>query len=153
MRVEAIKLTRSFMNATLDYRVILRSRSDVALKDIAIGAKLIAAHGALPMEEQIASAQTELATAHRVERLSPSQSKTIEGKLTLPLNAIQPIRQGHASLFVPILQLRADAPGAEPVVRSTVIGQVGANGAARLQPFNLSDPPQSYAALSQRALD
>ncbi len=153
MRVEAIKLTRSFMNATLDYRIILRNRTDSAVNNIAIGAKLVAAHGALPVEQQIAGAHTELDAAHRIERLSPSQSKTIEGKLTLPLSAIQPIRQGNASLFVPILQLRADGPMIEPVIRSTVIGQVAAGGTERLQPFNLGDPPQSYAALSQRALD
>ena len=153
VRIEAVKLTRSFMNATLDYRVIVRNRTDAALTDVSLAARLVPAHNALPVEEQIADNHTDLPRTHAIERLSPGQSRTIEGKLTLPVNTIQPIRQGNAALFVPILQVRADNDEHGPVVRNTVVGQVSASGSDRLLPFRLDEGPRSYAPLSQRGLD
>lgn len=155
IRIElaAVKLTRSFMNATLSYRITLRSRSREALNGVVVSGKLVAAHGSQPLESQIASAAVALPHLHRVDRLAPAQTQTVEGTLTLPLSNVIPIRQGAASLFVPLLRLVVTADGAAPLARTFVVGQPGQGLAGRLQPFRLDEPPRSYAPVSQRALD
>ena len=153
LELTAVKLTRSFMNASLAYRITLRSRSEEALKGVSVAGELVAAHGSQPLESQIANPAADLPQLHRVERLAPGQAQTVEGTLTLPLSNIIPIRQGPAALFVPLLRLVVTAGGAEPLARTFVVGLPGQGMAGRLQPFRLDEPPRSYAPVAQRALD
>lgn len=153
IELAAVKLTRSFMNASLAYRVTLRSRSSMALTGVAVAGELVAAHGSQPLENQIASAAADLPQLHRTERLAPGQAQTVEGTLTLPLSNVIPIRQGPAALFVPLLRLLVTAEGMEPLARTFVVGLPGQGMAGRLQPFRLDEPPRSYAPVGQRALD
>lgn len=153
IELAAVKLTRSFMNATLSYRITLHNRSGRALANVAVAGELIGAHGSQPLESQIASSGTVLPELHRVERLSPGQSRTVDGAMTLPVGAITPIRQGPAALFVPLLRLVVTGDGVEPLARTFVVGQPGVGQTGRLTPFRLDEPPRSYQPLGQRALD
>lgn len=153
IELAAVKLTRSFMNATLSYRITLHNRSGAALANVAVAGELIGAHGSQPLESQIASSGTVLPELHRVERLSPGQSRTVDGTMTLPVGAITPIRQGPAALFVPLLRLVVTGDGVEPLARTFVVGQPGVGQTGRLTPFRLDEPPRSYQPLGQRALD
>lgn len=152
MTVEAIQLSRSFLYATVDYRVTLRNRLDRALQQVAVEADLTSASNDRPVDQQLAAAGTALEPRHAAARLMPGQSIRFEGKLQLPLAQVSVVRQSGISLLVPLLRLRATADGLAPLARTYVIGQGGA-GAARPQPFRLDEPPRSYAPLAQRALD
>lgn len=152
LRAEAIKLTRSVMNATLHYRVHVLNRSTGALSGVALGADVVSAHGGLPVEEQVASSAQLLEQRHVFERIAPGQSVRYEGQLTIPLSQARVIRQGNAALFVPLLRVRVDGVGDEPLVKTFVIGQ-GVPDGERVSPFRLDEGPRSYQPIAARALD
>ena len=149
---EAIKLTRSVMNATLHYRVSLLNRSSGALKDVDLGADIVSAHGGLPVEQQVASAAQPLEKRHSFGRIAPGQSVRYEGQLTIPLSQARVIRQGNAALFVPLLRLRLDGASEEPLVKTFVVG-LGVPNGGRVMPFRIDEGPRSYASTAARALD
>lgn len=153
IKVEPLKLTRSLMNTSLAYRLTVANRTTRTVGDVRIGAELTAAHGARPLEEQIATPASALPEAHRIDRLAPGQTRMLEGRIDLPVASIAPIRQGRAALFVPLLRLVAEGVGMEPLARTVVVGQSPAPGSLRLQPFRLDEPPRSYQPIAQRPLD
>ncbi len=152
LRAEAIKLTRSVMNATLHYRVTLLNRSGSALSNIALGADVVSAHGGVPVEQQVASSSQLLEKRHTFDRIAPGQSVRYEGTAMIPLSQARIIRQGNASLFVPLLRVRIDGVGEEALVKTFVIGQ-GVPDGGRVSPFRLDDGPRSYEPIAARALD
>lgn len=150
--VEAVRMDRSVMNATVGYRVTLRNRTAQALSGIAIEADLVSASKDRPAEAQLASPGQALTPRHTAERLAPGQSLRFEGQVRLPLAEASAIWQGRVGLLVPLLRVRATASSAEPIATTLVIGR-REGGAARPQPFRLDEPPRSYAPLAQRVLD
>ncbi|MBT8427889.1 MAG: hypothetical protein KJO02_07655 [Erythrobacter sp.] len=152
LRAEAIKLTRSVMNATLHYRVTLLNRSGSALSNVALGADVVSAHGGVPVEQQVASSSQLLEKRHTFDRIAPGQSVRYEGTVMIPLSQARIIRQGNASLFVPLLRMRIDGAGEEVLVKTFVIGQ-GVSDGGRVSPFRLDDGPRSYEPIAARALD
>ena len=149
---EAIKLTRSVMNATLHYRVSLLNRSSGALKDVDLGADIVSAHGGLPVEQQVASTAQPLEKRHSFGRIAPGQSVRFEGQLTIPLSQARVIRQGNAALFVPLLRVRLDGASEEPLVKTFVVG-LGVPNGGRVMPFRIDEGPRSYEPIAARALD
>ena len=152
IKAEAIKLTRSVMNATLHYRVSLMNKSTRALSDIAIGADIVSAHGRVPVEQQVASAAQPLEKRHSFERIAPGQSVRYEGQITIPLSQVRAIRQQNAALFVPLLRLRVDGACEEPLVKTFVVG-LGVPNGGRVMPFRIDEGPRSYEPIAARALD
>lgn len=152
MSVEAVRMDRSVMNATVNYRVTLRNRTAQALSGLAVEADLVSASADRPAESQLASPGHALTPRHSAERLAPGQSLRFEGQVRLPLAEASAIWQGRVGLLVPLLRVRATAVGAQPVATTLVIGR-SAGVAARPQPFRLDEPPRSYAPLAQRVLD
>jgi hypothetical protein len=150
--VEAVRMDRSVMNATVGYRVTLRNRTTQALSGVAVEADLVSASKDRPAEAQLASPGQALTPRHTAERLAPGQSLRFEGQVRLPLAEASAIWQGRVGLLVPLLRVRATASGAEPIATTLVIGR-REGGAARPQPFRLDEPPRSYAPLAQRVLD
>ena len=149
---EAIKLTRSVMNATLHYRVSLLNRSSAALKDVDLGADIVSAHGGLPVEQQVASTAQPLEKRHSFGRIAPGQNVRFEGQITIPLSQARVIRQGNAALFVPLLRVRLDGASEEPLVKTFVVG-LGVPDGGRVMPFRIDEGPRSYAPIAARALD
>lgn len=152
LSVEAVRLDRSLMNATVGYRVTLRNRGATALSAVAVEADLVSASRDLPPESQLASAAQSLPVLHRAERLGPGQTMRFEGQVRLPLSQANPIWQGRVGLLVPLLRVRTTAEAVEAVASTLVIG-TGDGAGARPQPFRLDEPPRSYAPLAQRVLD
>ena len=152
LRAEAIKLTRSVMNATLHYRVHLLNRSKAAIGNVELGADVVSAHGGIPVEQQVASSTQALERRHVFDRIAPGQSVRYEGQVVIPLSQARIIRQGKAPLFVPLLRVRIDGLGQEPLVKTFVIGQ-GVPDGGRVSPFRLDDGPRSYQPIAARALD
>lgn len=150
--VEAVRMDRSVLNATVGYRVTLRNRTAQALSGVAIEADLVSASKDRPAEAQLASPGQALTPRHTAERLAPGQSLRFEGQVRLPLSEASAIWQGRVGLLVPLLRVRATASQAEPVATTLVIGR-REGAAARPQPFRLDEPPRSYAPLAQRVLD
>lgn len=150
--VDAVRMDRSVMNATVGYRVTVRNRTAQALRGLAVEADLVSASRELPAEQQLASPEQALTPRHNAERLAPGGSLRFEGQVRLPLSEATAIRQGRVGLLVPLLRVRATAAGTAPVATTLVIGRAEGS-AARPQPFRLDEPPRSYAPLAQRVLD
>lgn len=150
--VEAIRMDRSVLNATVGYRVTVRNRTARALNAVSVEADLASAGADRPAEQQIASPQQALTPRHTAERLAPGQSLRFEGQVRLPLAEASAIWQGRIGLLVPLLRVRALADGAAPVATTLVIGRAEGSS-ARPQPFRFDEPPRSYAPLAQRVLD
>ncbi|MBL8655990.1 MAG: hypothetical protein JNJ92_01370 [Altererythrobacter sp.] len=149
--VEAMRMDRSVLNATVGYRVTIRNRTAHALVGVAVEADLVSASGDRPAEQQLASPEQALTPRHAADRLAPGQSLRFEGQARLPLAQASAIWQGRVSLLVPLLRVRATADGSVPVATTLVIGRAEGQ-AARPQPFRLDEPPRSYAPLAQRVL-
>lgn len=152
LTVEAVKLDRSVMNATVGYRITLRNRTAQPLTHVAVEADLVSASRDRPAEQQLASPETELTPRHTLARLGPGQSQRLEGQVRLPLAQATAIWQGRAALLVPLLRVRVVAEGTQPLATTLVIGRAEGQ-AARPQPFRLDEPPRSYSPLAQRVLD
>lgn len=150
--VEAVRMDRSVLNATVGYRVTIRNRTAQALSGIAVEADLVSASRDRTPEQQLASPEQALTPRHAAERLAPGQSLRFEGQVRLPLSEAAAIRQGRVVLLVPLLRVRATATDAAPVATTLVIGRAEGSS-ARPQPFRLDEPPRSYAPLAQRVLD
>jgi hypothetical protein len=136
------------MNATLSYRLEVGNRGTAPLSDLLIEADMISAHASLPREQQLAGPGQGTASQHRLGRLEPGETRIVQGEFRLPFGQIVPIRQGSASLLLPLARFRAVAEGAQPVVRTFAVGQPGSSG---LQPFRLDQGPRIYPKLAQRA--
>lgn len=150
--VEAVRMDRSVLNATVGYRITLRNRTAQALSAVAVEADLVSASRDRSAEQQIATPGQPLTPVHHAERLAPGQSLRFEGQVRLPLSQANAIWQGRVGLLVPLLRVRATAAGAMPVATTLVIGR-SEGQASRPQPFRLDEPPRSYSPLAQRVLD
>lgn len=150
--VDAVRMDRSVMNATVGYRITIRNRTTQALSGVAVEADLVSASRHRPAEQQLASPDQALTPRHAAERLAPGGTLRFEGQARMPLSEASAIWQGRAALLVPLLRVRATADGAAPVATTLVIGRKEGS-TARPQPFRLDEPPRSYAPLAQRVLD
>jgi len=153
LHAEAVSLSRSVMNATLQYRLSITNRATSVLTNLVIGGDLVAAHNRKPVDSQIADPALPLALRHEVARLAPGQTVNFEGTLRLPLAEVQPIVQGNAPLLVPLMRWRVAGNGAEPAAQTYVIGALPQVTGGRLQPFRLDEQPQNYSQIGARTID
>ena len=153
IKAEAVKLSRSMMNATLHYRLTLTNRTSSVLTNLAIGGDLVSARNGTPIERQVADSATDLQPRHEIKRMSPGQTLDLTGTMQLPLSEVQAIRRGASALFVPLMRWRAANGAIDPVSRTFVVGMQPQAAGGKLQPFRLDEQPQTYAQISQRALD
>ena len=150
--VEAVRMDRSVLNATVGYRITVRNRTTRPLSGVKVEADLVSASRERPAEQQLASPTHALPPRHAVDRLAPGQTLRFEGQVRLPLSEASAVWQGRVGLLVPLLRVRAMAAGVVPVAITLVIGRAEGS-TARPQPFRLDEPPRSYAPLAQRVLD
>jgi hypothetical protein len=148
--LEPLRLSLTLMNATLAYRLALANRATMPLTGVTIEADMISAHASMSREEQLAGPRIgNGAAAQRIERLEPGETRVVEGEFRLPFPQIVPIRRGDAALLLPLARFRVEADGAEPFVRTFVVGQPGQGSS--LQPFRLDQGPRVYPHLAQHA--
>lgn len=153
LQANALKLSRSMMNATLHYRLSVTNRSTTALGDLMVGGDLVSAHNGKALSEQVAGVEQALPVRHRIERISPGQTKVLEGTLQLPLTQVHPIRQGSALLLVPLMRWQLAGADMEPLACTFVVGTLSQVAGGRLQPFRLDEQPQDYSPIGQRLVD
>jgi len=149
--IELRKLSLTLMNATLGYRLTLTNAGAEPLRDLAIAADLIGAHGSLPREAQLAGPVTELPIHHRLAGLAPGESGDVAGELRVPLSELRTIAQGRAQLFVPLARFRIASDGQEPRCFTLVAGQPSPSGNGAIQPVRLDHGPRIYDGLAGRA--
>jgi len=151
--IQVDNMMRSVMMLTLKFQVELANRQDRALRDVRVQADLISAKRGLPMDQQMASAQSTLAELGQTDRIGPHQMGSLGGQLQLPLSEIEVFRQGQTPLCVPLLRLRIEAEGIEPQFHTFLIGLAALQPGGRLQPLPLSGPPGGYDGVQAKRLD
>lgn len=151
--IQVDNMMRSVMMLTLKFHVELANRQDRALRDVRVQADLISAKRGLPMDQQMASAQSTLAELGQTDRIGPHQMGSLGGQLQLPLSEIEVFRQGQTPLCVPLLRLRIEAEGIEPQFHTFLIGLAALQPGGRLQPLPLSGPPGGYDGVQAKRLD
>lgn len=152
IEVDAVRLARSMMAATLTYRVTLSNRAPEAIRNITLEGDLTSAHGRAPINEQLADALTVLPALHELDHLGAGQRKSFTGEMRLELRNVRPIRQGNIPIYIPLVRLKACAAGAEARVFTFVVGKAANVAGARLQPFRLDTPPQTFTEIDARPL-
>lgn len=140
LKLDIVSASRSFMMFNVEYRLNIANRSDRALRDIAVSAKLVCARS-----EQ--SAGTTAQPAASVERIGPQQSRTVTAQAQLPLAQVAPMRQGQKPLFIPLLVVTLEAADRPSEVHTFVVGAPSTAGATRLHPIALDTPPGGIAGL------
>jgi hypothetical protein len=157
IELEARRMSASLLATTLNYRLVVTNRGSEALTALEIEGDMIAAHGTLPPERQVAQAAQRLELRHALSVLAPGESAEFSGDIRLPLGAITPIRAGDAAYFVPLARFRVEAgePSGRPRVlaRTFVVGEAPVGNATGLRPFRLDLGPRTYSQLDQRAVN
>ncbi len=152
----ARKMSATLLNTVLNYELVVTNNGDAPMGPVSVGGDMIGAHASLSARSQLEIAGQSIKPLHRLDTLAPGESLTLLGELRLPLAAILPIRNGNASLFVPLARFRVEAlrDGAPPLVvsRTFVIGETQANPGAALKPFRLDLGPRLYSQIGQREL-
>jgi hypothetical protein len=150
--LEARRMNASLMATTLSYQLSVTNHTATALSALAIEGDMIAAHGTLPPEQQVARKTQQLELRHAVVELAPGETAVLTGDIRVPLELITPIRAGTAAFFVPLARFRVSA-GPLVAVQTFVIGEAPETAGAALKPFRLDLGPRTYSRISQRALD
>ncbi len=147
--LEPVRLSLTLMNAALAYRLEVSNTGTAPITGLAIGADMIAAHASMSREQQLSGPERGGAIVEQIARIEPGETRLVEGEFRVPFTQIVPIRQGDAALLLPLARFRVTADGAEPLVRTFVVGQPGAG--TNLQPFRLDLGPRIYPNLAQHA--
>lgn len=144
-------MSASLMATTLSYHLSLTNHTAFALSALAIEGDMIAAHGTLPPEQQVAQKTQQLELRHALAELAPGETAVLSGDIRVPLALIAPIRAGTAAFFVPLARFRV-AAGPLIAVQTFVIGEAPETPGAALKPFRLDLGPRTYSKIGQRAL-
>ena len=151
LALEARRLSASLMATTLSYRLTLTNHTGAALSAVAIEGDMIAAHGQLPPEQQVANCTQKLELRHALAELGAGESAEFSGEIRVPLELITPIRAGTAAYFVPLARFRVEA-GPVVIAQTFVVGGTPDQPGAALRPFRLDLGPRTYSKIGQRAV-
>lgn len=149
------RLSATLMNTALTYELTVTNTGPDAIGPIAVSGDMIGAHASIPPKVLLETA-ADGEPHHRIPRLEPGESAAMSGELRLPLAAITPIRNGAATLFVPLARFRVLAfrDGRPPVSanHAFVVGEEPQNPGSALKPFRLDLGPRLYSSITQREL-
>lgn len=149
-------MSASLVATSLNYVLTLTNTTTQPLNALAVEGDMIAAHGSIPAERQIAGDRHRLELRHALVTLAPGESAEFAGEFRLPLAALVPIRAGNAAYFIPLARWRVEASTATGTpmvqVQTFVIGELPEQPGAALRPFRLDLGPRTYSRLGQRAL-
>ena len=153
--LSARRLSATLMNTALTYELTVTNNGADAIGPIAVSGDMIGAHASIPPKVLLETA-ADGEPHHRIPRLEPGESAAMSGELRLPLAAITPIRNGAATLFVPLARFRVLAfrDGRPPVSanHAFVVGEEPQTPGAALKPFRLDLGPRLYSSITQREL-
>jgi len=152
LKAQALSLSRSMLNATLNYRLGLTNLGTQPLKEISIRADYATAHGQAPTSEQLADKNSDLEFVSVVAELLPGDNRSLDASFQMPVKSIRAIMQRSAFVFVPLLRVRIDVEGKEPLIKTFVVGMKPAEGRGKLHPFRLDEMAQTYHDVGLRLL-
>jgi len=147
--LQPVRLSVSLVNATLHYELTISNRSGQPLGPVFVAADMIGAHASIPEDSQLARDGSGLELRYEIAGLAPGETARVKGDLRLPLAAVTPIRSGSATLLVPLVRVRAEAPGLSET-RVLVVGEPSSLENGRLRPFRLDAGPRIFGAVDQR---
>jgi hypothetical protein len=150
---EPVALRLSLVYATLQYRLTIAAGA--ALPGGHLLGDMIGAHGSIPVDQQLAPAPEGLAHLKTLPPIAAGESATVTGELQLPLGAIVPVRQGNASLFVPLVRMYLVPDDGTPGLRRVfTVGTIGGStGGAALAPVRLDTGPNEHRTLAAREVE
>lgn len=151
--VRPLSLSRSMMNATLAFELVVTNRGAHRIEGVALEADMVSAHGREPAERQLADPAAPLAVLENTGPIDAGESRTIRGEVRLPVQQIRPLGTARERPYVPLLRLRALVEGAAPVARTYVVGKVAPSQRTRVMPFQLADMPQVHTDIGLKPLD
>jgi hypothetical protein len=141
--------TRSMMNFTLAFRLVLTNNGARAASDLIIAMGLSSAQSGAGNGVAPGAAREQFVIDH----IGSQQSRSVTGELRLPLSAIAVLRQGSAAVFVPLMHVTLMGEGSSALSRNFVIGTPSSANPARLHPILLDTPPGSVPGLRAQAVD
>lgn len=147
--LEPLRFSVSLVNATLLYRLRLTNLGAHAIGPVAIAADMIGAHASLSDDSQLGRDGAGFELRHELAALGPGESAELQGELRLPLADVNPIRNGIATLIVPLVRMRVEGPGIM-LNRAVVVGESPVVAGGLLRPFRLDTGPKIFPAVSQR---
>jgi hypothetical protein len=154
--LDARRMSASLMATTLNYVLTLTNTTDQPLSALAVEGDMIAAHGSLPADKQIAGDDQRLELRHALVTLAAGESAEFTGDFRLPLATLVPIRAGDAAYFIPLARWRVEASTAAGTplvqVQTFVVGELPEQPGAALRPFRLDLGPRTYSRVGQRAV-
>ena len=148
LSLEIVSATRSFMMFMVDFRLEIFNRSDRAVRDITVAAKLSSAQRGASNSAPIAGGQP----IAGIDRIGPQQSRRISAQLQLPLSEVTPLRQGSTPLLIPLLHFTLEGNGQSAITQSFVLGTPSAAGTGRVHPLPLDGPPGGLPPLMAQAI-
>lgn len=140
--------TRSLMMFTVEFSLEIANRSDHAVRDLTVAAKLDSAQRGASNAAPIAGGQP----IAEIVRIGPQQSQRVKGTLQLPLAEVTPIRQGSKPLLIPLIHITLEGNGQSAMNRSFVLGTPSAAGTGRVHPLPLDAPPGGLPPLRAQAI-
>ncbi len=148
---EPVSLRLSLVYATLQYRLTLSGPKAGLSQAWSVLGDMISAHASLSQAEQLAPDPSSLPLRHSLDGLAPGETRAFKGELQLPLNAIRVMRQGQASLFVPLVRICL-ADGQGHLERRVFTLGVPGEGSG-LAPIRLDTGPRDHAELAVREIE
>ncbi len=138
-----ISATRSVMMFTVEYRIALTNRTDKAVRDITLSARLTSAQKGTSNAGSL-GAGTPIGV---IDRIGPQQSIAVTATMQLPMVEVRAIRQGSTPVFIPLLHVTLEGAGQRAATTTFVIGTPSAATHMRLHPIALDTPPGSIRGL------
>lgn len=148
--LETVLMRQSLVYATLVYRITLAAPTSGIPEGAVIAADMISAHASLSQAEQLAPDPASVPVRHRFDTLSPGETREVKGEIQLALNAVRPLRQGNAMLFVPLLRLFLALPDGSIERRVFSLGLPGEG--AGLAPVRIDTGPRDHAPIQAREI-
>jgi hypothetical protein len=146
------RMSATLVNASLSWRLIVENRGDTPLGPVMVAGDMIAAHGSLPVEQQLATDGQPLELIDEIGVIAPGEQAELRGEFRVPLSSIQPIQAGSALLYIPLARFRVEADEVTTLA-TFAIGETPPVAKAALLPFRLDLGPRVWAKISQRQVD
>lgn len=147
--LEPVAMRLSLFYATLQYRLTLSAEE--ARGPITVSGDMISAHASLSQEQQLGPQVQDMARRHDLQALAAGEPVQLKGEIQLPLSEIRAMRQGDATLFVPLVRLCLTGPDGLALRRVFTLGIPG--GGAGLSPLRTDTGPRTFEPLAAREIE
>lgn len=146
---EPVSLRLSLVYATLQFRFTFTAST--AQSGGQLLGDMIAAHGSLSQEEQLAPSPETLEIIKAVPAGAAGETVTVTGEIRLPLAAVRALERGAGRYMVPLVRLYLLTEDAVPLRRVFTIGTLSTGTA--LSPIRLDTGPRMVGDLGAREVE